>query len=101
MGIFLRVGADSLEVVLVREEGVRRANECGTEIGGHGVNDIFLPQKTMATPRAEVGDLQAGHAAQSLDFSPELGFRACIKDVEAELAEIIESRARLEFIHDR
>src|SRR5262249_17355119 len=85
-GNFVRVGADRLQIVFMREKCVRGADKVAPQIGSHGIHDVLLPEKTMSTARAEVSDAEPGNTSQSLNFVPQLCFRPGIQNVEAELA---------------
>ena len=97
----MRVGSDRFQIVLVRQEGVRRADEIAPQIRRHGDDNIFLPQKAVPPPRAKVGDAQLRNAAQPLNLAPQLGLGARIENVEPELAQCLQLRARLQFVENR
>ncbi len=55
----------------------------------------------MSSPRPEIADAQVGNAAQPLHLFPETRLGARIQQVELQLAQLLQSCARLQFANLR
>ena len=82
----MRIGADRLQVVLVRKKSIRGSGEAVAKVRRHRLYHIFLPQKAVAAARTEIRHGKIGHAAQALDLVPQFRLGLGIQNVEAELA---------------
>ena len=99
-GDFMCIRAYRLEVVLMREKGVRRSYKPAAEIGSHRLDDVLLPQKAVPAPGSEIRHAQTGHATQALNFAPELRLRPGIQNVEIELAQLLQTSSRPQLVED-
>ena len=84
----------------MRKKCVGGAGKTAAQVRCHRLDHVFLPQKTVTAPRAEIRDRQSGHAAHALDLLPQLRLRLGIQNVEVEFAELLEIRARAQFVDD-
>src|ERR1700730_4389723 len=100
-GDLMRIGSNRFQIMLVSQEGIRGSGKSGPEIRRHGLNYIFLPEKTVTAAGPEVRHMQIGNANQLFDLAPQLGFRPGIQDVQAELAQPFEIGPGLQLIDDR
>ena len=80
-GQFVGVGTDGFEVVLIGQVGIRSAAEGAAEDIAHGLDDVFLPEKTVAAAGSEIAETQTRGAAEALHFFPEFCFGTRIEDV--------------------
>src|SRR5665213_131438 len=97
----MRIGAHRFQIVFVCQICIRRSGKIAAQRSSHGVHDIFLPQKTMPPPRSEVADLQFGNTAQPFHLPPEFGLGPGIENIEFELAQMLQSGARLQLADGR
>src|SRR6476646_4529218 len=96
----MSVGSDRFQIMLVGEKGVPGTNEIAAQIGGHRIHNVFLPQKAVPPAGSEVSDTQSWDAAEALDLVPQFRFRPRVKNVEAELAQRLQLRPRLQLVEN-
>ena len=85
-GQFMRVGANGFEIVVHRQQNIRRAGEGGPQCFLGGFHAPALPEKAMTPPRSEVRQPQVVELAQSFEFAPQLCLGARIQHIEREPA---------------
>src|SRR6266550_2712455 len=54
----------------------------------------------MPSSGSEIGHAEIGYAAQPFDLAPKPGLRACVQDVEIELAQLFQRGSRFQFIQN-
>src|ERR1017187_7727344 len=96
----MRIGADCFQIMLVGKERVRGSDKATAQIGSHGLDDVFLPQKAVATASSEIGNAKTGNTAQAFNLAPQLGLRRGVEDVEMKFAQSLQVGPGSQLVQD-